>query len=245
VADWTPKPIADADGLHTRAERPWVRVARFVHKDHDAVIADAVLSSGLRHECFASWTTGSSRAAIESAHSGWTVAATLVADADAHYILDPEKFFGQSAGYMMSVILDQDGDADEDAGSRDKWRLLIVEDAAELVGADARLETGQGLARLLNVCDGLVGQGLRVLILLTTNEDVGKMHPAVTRRGRCIANIRFDLLSPDESQEWGFVHGVTTDGQRSALLADLFAADQILTPATNATTGFRPRSRPL
>jgi hypothetical protein len=31
------------------------------------------------------------------------------------------------------------------------------------------VEVGQGLARLLNVCDGMVGQGLRILILLTTN----------------------------------------------------------------------------
>jgi hypothetical protein len=376
-----------ADSAGTRAERTRMGVARFVHKDHDALVTEAVLSSGLGHECSASWATGASRAAIESAHSGWTIAAALVADAgefaatstaiardtaqnllvaewrndrvscrvlartsaqaaallesvrrllpasadseeddvrvtfwshsdrhaervtrritvptwasaranyhsgtraqldaltqrlpdiasgklilwhgppgtgktwavrallrewkgwaDAHYILDPEKFFGQSAGYMMSVILDQDSDADESSAAREKWRLLIVEDAAELVGADARLETGQGLARLLNVCDGLVGQGLRVLILLTTNEDVGRMHPAVTRRGRCIANIRFDLLSPQEIQEWGVAHGVTTDGERSALLADLFAADQILTSRPEAVTGFRPRGRPV
>jgi hypothetical protein len=71
------------------------------------------------------------------------------------------------------------------------------------------------------------------------------MHPAVTRRGRCIANIRFDLLSPQEIQEWGVAHGVTTDGERSALLADLFAADQILTPRAEAVTGFRPRGRPV
>jgi hypothetical protein len=375
-----------ADAGRARPERGRISVARFVHEDHDAVVADAVLLSGLGHECSASWTTGASRAAIESAHSGWTVRKTIAADAGefaatsiviacdtvhnllvaewhgdrvacrvlartsteaasllasvrhllpasadsldqhvrvtfwsysdhdaervsrritvpawasvranyhsrtraeldalmqrlpeiasgklilwhgppgtgktwaarallrewkgwaaAHYILDPEKFFGQSAGYMMSVILG-DSDVDEDSTARGEWQLLIVEDAAELVGADARSETGQGLARLLNVCDGLVGQGLRVLILLTTNEDVGRMHPAVTRRGRCIANIRFDPLSPQESQEWGVAHGVTTDGERSVLLADLFAANQILTKRPDAVTGFRPRVRPV
>jgi hypothetical protein len=161
--------------------------------------------------------------------------------ADAHYVLDPEKFFGQSASYMMSVILDQDGD-DDDAGTEKKWRLLVLEDAGELLGKDARLEVGQGLARMLNVCDGLVGQGLRVLILLTTNEDVGSMHPAVVRRARCLANIRFDLLSPNESRDWAVAHGVAPVGERSALLADLFATDQIGVSRSHTRTGFQPRA---
>jgi hypothetical protein len=165
--------------------------------------------------------------------------------ADAHYVLDPEKFFGQSASYMMSVILDQEGDAaDESLGDKKKWRLIVLEDAGELLGKDARLEVGQGLARMLNVCDGLVGQGLRVLVLLTTNEDLGTMHPAVVRRGRCLANIRFDLLSADESREWSVSHGVAPGDERSTLLADLFAADQIVTRGGAATrTGFQPRSQ--
>ena len=122
--------------------------------------------------------------------------------------------------------------------------MLVIEDAAELLGKDARQEVGQGLARLLNVCDGLVGQGLRVLILLTTNEDVGTtIHPAVIRRGRCIANIRFDPLSPEEMREWATVHGVSADGARSMLLAELFAADQIATPRAQVAVGFRPRNR--
>jgi hypothetical protein len=161
--------------------------------------------------------------------------------AEPSYILDPEKFFGQSAGYMMSVILDHDDDAGE-ASTEKKWRLIVIEDAAELLGKDARLEVGQGLARLLNVCDGLVGQGLRIMILLTTNEDVGAMHPAIIRRGRCIANIQFDLLSAGESREWAVAHGVAPDGARPALRADLFDADQIATPRSRTTAGFRPRA---
>ncbi len=164
--------------------------------------------------------------------------------AEAHYILDPEKFFGQSANYMMSAIFDHDGAiGGEHAPGAKKWRLLVIEDAAELLGKDARLEAGQGLAQLLNVCDGLVGQGLRVLILLTTNEDIGAMHPAVTRRGRCIANIHFDPLSPEETREWAMAHGVAADGARSMLLAELFAADQIATPRALTGVGFRPRSQ--
>lgn len=164
--------------------------------------------------------------------------------AEAHYILDPENFFNQSANYMMSVIMDRDSDADGDdeTEGETKWRLLIIEDASELLGKDARVQAGQGLARLLNLCDGLVGQGLRVLILLTTNEDVGTMHPAVIRRGRCIANIRFDLLSSEERREWLAAHGRSPDDETPALLADLFAADQIVAPRAASIAGFRPRN---
>src|SRR3954454_23712018 len=73
-----------------------------------------------------------------------------------HYITDPETFFGGRPRYMLDVLLDEDDD-DED------WRLLILEDTGELLALDAKRQMGQGLSRLLNVVDGLIGQGLRVL----------------------------------------------------------------------------------
>ena len=54
----------------------------------------------------------------------------------------------------MVVVNDPLGD-DERA-----WRLLVLEDAGELMAASARAEVGQGLSRLLNLTDGLLGQGV-------------------------------------------------------------------------------------
>ena len=48
------------------------------------------------------------------------------------------------------------------------WRLLVLEDTGELLTPDAKTVIGQGLSRFLNVVDGLIGQGLRVLVLVTT-----------------------------------------------------------------------------
>ena len=42
---------------------------------------------------------------------------------------------------------------------------------------------GQGLSRLLNVSDGLLGEGLRAVVLVTTNEPLRRLHPAVVRPG--------------------------------------------------------------
>ena len=55
-----------------------------------------------------------------------------------------------------------DGAGDGD-GAAPRWRLLVLEDADELLRADAKRETGQALSRLLNVADGFLGQGVRVL----------------------------------------------------------------------------------
>ena len=82
------------------------------------------------------------------------------------------------------------------------WRLLILEDTGELLSADARRQAGQGLSRFLNVVDGLIGQGLRILVLVTTNEELGALHPAIARPGRCAANVLFARIPPNQANEW-------------------------------------------
>jgi len=95
----------------------------------------------------------------------------------------------------------------DDGSDEGRWRLLILEDAGELIAADARAVTGQALSRLLNVADGLLGQGTRTLVLITTNEPVGKLHPAARRPGRCLADIEFTAFPPSEANEWLATHG--------------------------------------
>lgn len=85
---------------------------------------------------------------------------------------------------------------------KDKYSLIILEDTGELISAGAKKETGQGFARLLNVADGILGQGTRVLIAITTNEPLGALHAAVTRPGRCLAQIEINPMTPSEAQLW-------------------------------------------
>lgn len=122
-----------------------------------------------------------------------------------HYITDPERFFGDHADYMLQVMLQEEEDfydAGEVKKNKDKWRVLILEDSGELLQKDAKARTGQALSRFLNSVDGLIGQGLRVLTLVTTNEELGTWHPAVTRHGRALAQIEFTDLSPIEGMAW-------------------------------------------
>jgi ATP-dependent 26S proteasome regulatory subunit len=75
----------------------------------------------------------------------------------------------------------------------------VIEDADELLRADAKRAAGQSLSRLLNLADGFIGRGLRTLVMITTNEPVGRLHAAVVRPGRCLAEIEFPALSPVEA----------------------------------------------
>jgi hypothetical protein len=168
--------------------------------------------------------------------------------ATTHYITDPEQFFGPTVDYMLRIVLDSDeddvDDAEPQAAATPRWRLLVMEDTGEFLAIDAKRGEGQGLSRLLNVCDGLIGQGLQLILLITSNENLGAMHPAVVRRGRSLANIRFDPLTDDEAVAWAADHEGLTTGD-GGVLADLFGGNDEHTtpPAPRRLIGFRPPAR--
>ncbi|MFC6882654.1 MULTISPECIES: DUF5925 domain-containing protein [Actinomadura] len=137
-------------------------------------------------------------------------------------VLDPEALFGATS-YLMEVAVGEDDDEEENR----RWRLLILEDCDELIRGEAKQSTGQGLSRLLNLTDGMLGQGRDVLVAITTNEDLARLHPAVVRPGRCLAQIEVGRLSRAESQAWlaASAPGVEVPafGPEGATLADLVA----------------------
>ncbi len=111
----------------------------------------------------------------------------------ADVIADPERMFGD-AGYLVEVLAQPT--------MRRPWRLIVCEDADEYLRSDARQRSGPALGRLLNASDGLLGRGGRNLVLLTTNDELGRLHPAVTRPGRCLSLIDFGLFSATAAGAW-------------------------------------------
>lgn len=151
-----------------------------------------------------------------------------------HYIVDPEKFF-ENAAYMTGVLLDTgDNDTDlifDEDNVRPKaelWRLLVIEDADELIAKDAKKRTGQSMSRLLNMSDGLIGQGLNILILITTNEPMAALHEAIIRPGRCIANLEVGPLSKAEANAW-----LKAKGSEATVVADTTIAELYEVIGTN------------
>ncbi|MEV4480408.1 DUF5925 domain-containing protein [Micromonospora coxensis] len=142
-------------------------------------------------------------------------------------VLDPDVLFGDTA-YLSEVAV---GEEDEgDSGTTRKWRLLILEDCDELIRGEAKQAAGQALSRLLNLTDGLLGQGRDVLVAITTNEDLSRLHPAVVRPGRCLARVEVGPLSYAEATGWlGSSAGVPPQG---ATLAELYALRSGAVPTT-------------
>lgn len=94
-----------------------------------------------------------------------------------------------------------------------------------MLAEDARATGGQALSRFLNVVDGLIGQGLDLFVLVTTNEPLRKLHPAVARHGRCLAEIEFDVLTVGEANSWLSGRGSTITVDTPTSLAQLFAIE--------------------
>ena len=152
--------------------------------------------------------------------------------------------YGPSVEEGFDTVVDEDVALPDDVAARlgrdraPHWRLLVLEDTGELLRPDAKSIIGQGLSRFLNVVDGLIGQGLRVLVLVTTNERIETLHPAVARPGRCAANIEFDPLSEDEATAWLERHGVAANAGAPRILASLYAALEGRDPRTTRITKF-------
>jgi len=154
------------------------------------------------------------------------------------YIMDPGAFFGD-AGYMMQVLIEEaevggnggryykrrrfsPGDEEEEDG-RSKLLVLVVEDGLHILLAETRKQDGGAMGRLLNLTEGLIGQGLKVLVLVTTNEQIIDIDPAYKREGRCLQLLEFPAFSPAAASAWAKVKGFQLEGKEPVTLASLYA----------------------
>lgn len=153
--------------------------------------------------------------------------------ASVHIISDTEVFLNDPK-YLYRVCLDSAGTAHDvvddffdepSAARRDPATLIILEDSGELLTQDAAVNSGQALSRLLNFTDGILGQGLNVYFLITTNEKFDSLHAALVRPGRAIPRgvSDFTNLTVDKAQEWAKANGVPMPTD-SKSLAELYEA---------------------
>lgn len=141
--------------------------------------------------------------------------------ADAVVVTDPDEML-QDGRHLRRVLLDADDDDD-------RWKLFVLEDAEALL----RTSTGgAAMSKLLNLADGLLGHGLRCLFLITTNEPLGVIHPAVVRPGRCLAKVEAGALS--QRRTAGLL-GRPVD--RAMTLAEIMTAAPALTRDTPVAVG--------
>jgi len=92
--------------------------------------------------------------------------------------------------------------------------ILFIEDAERVI-TDRDTNGANGVSNILNLTDGILGDILNIQIVATFNMDRKKIDTALLRKGRLIAEHKFDKLNVDDANKLikhlGMEHIVTED----------------------------------
>ena len=87
--------------------------------------------------------------------------------------------------------------------------VLFIEDAERVI-TDRNAGGGNGVSNILNITDGILSDILNIQIVATFNMDKAKIDSALLRKGRLIAEHKFDALPVEDAQalidSLGFEH---------------------------------------
>jgi ATP-dependent 26S proteasome regulatory subunit len=76
--------------------------------------------------------------------------------------------------------------------------ILFIEDAERVI-TDRNNGGANGVSNILNITDGILSDILKIQIVATFNMDKAKIDTALLRKGRLIAEHKFDALPVDDS----------------------------------------------
>lgn len=79
--------------------------------------------------------------------------------------------------------------------------VLILEDAEDIVMKREANYSSGAVSNLLNISDGLIGDGLKSKIICTFNVDIKEIDPALLRKGRLKVEWEFKKLEPENANK--------------------------------------------
>lgn len=79
--------------------------------------------------------------------------------------------------------------------------VLIIEDAEEIITHRRDNVNSAGVANLLNLTDGILGDAVKMQIICTFNTDLKNIDPALKRKGRLALSHKFDKLGTDDANK--------------------------------------------
>jgi hypothetical protein len=151
-----------------------------------------------------------------------------------HLITDPSQLMEGNIGYLMEIVDDMDS-------YQEREHLIVMEDAGALISGQSHV-TSEALGRILNITDGIIGQNFNISLLLTVNEKLKDIHPALTRPGRAASLVSFNKMTTEESNSWLQSHGSDTKVDKPQSIAELYALanndDAVRVDSTNEGFGF-------
>jgi ATP-dependent 26S proteasome regulatory subunit len=120
-----------------------------------------------------------------------------------------------------------------------KNSILIIEDAERVISDREGNGSPAGVSNILNLTDGILGDCLSIQIVATFNMKREKIDQALLRKGRLIAEHKFNKLSVDESNN--LLKHLEKDHEvsESMSLADIYNIDvELIRTANKSKIGF-------
>jgi hypothetical protein len=123
--------------------------------------------------------------------------------------------------------------------------MFILEDTADPLMESSRAMHGTEISKFLNLTDGLLKREREDLFVVTFNEKVEELDPAIVRPGRCRNNTEFGRFSPEEATACLHARGRNDIAvTEPTTLAELYARlngeeiEASLEPESRRVTGF-------
>jgi energy-coupling factor transporter ATP-binding protein EcfA2 len=116
-------------------------------------------------------------------------------DANPTFIMQPMAFLTNPTNFFPLI---------EDSSNQKTSLLVVLEDLPNVTASEARsnISTATALQTLLNMADGILGQGIPIIFLVTTNHESQEFDSALTRYGRCLQQLYFDKFSREQAVSW-------------------------------------------
>jgi len=106
-----------------------------------------------------------------------------------------------------------------------KNSILLIEDAEKVVGSRDDKGSQVAVSNILNLTDGILGDCLNVQVIATFNMPREKIDPALLRKGRLIAEHKFDKLSIEDTNTLLKKLGKERVSNEGLSLADIYNID--------------------
>ena len=116
-----------------------------------------------------------------------------------------------------------------------KNSILIIEDAERVISDRKTNGSAAGVSNILNLTDGILGDCLNIQIIATFNMDRERIDPALLRKGRLVAEHKFDKLSIEETNKLLKHIGKNIKVNESMSLADIYNIDSEYVRTTTVT----------
>jgi len=114
-----------------------------------------------------------------------------------------------------------------------KNSILIIEDAERVIGDREGNGSPAGVSNILNLTDGILGDCLNIQVVATFNMKRENIDKALLRKGRLIAEHKFEKLSVEDTNKLLLSLGKEQSSDEGMCLADIYNIDVESIKSTN------------